>query len=314
MADGASIHRVPAEAATAAESPAAPARLDAVRELRRPAPEAEPPAAPVARPAAEQPASPIVAKPANSSGRDWKRPCLFALLPLALVAGGYFYTTGGRIMSTDNAYVQADMVGVSTDVPGTLVAIEVHDNEAVKKGQILYRLKPDTFQIALDGAKAQLGAVHDQILTLQGSYKLALAQIEQAQADLAFYQTVSSGSRICWRPAPGRRRPSNRAARSRRHAAEDRGREGAGGGEPRPARRRPRAEDRRQPALSAGENRCRQRATRLERHGRAGAVRRRRHQRRRHSRRLLFASLAAGVQPRFDLARSGSRRARRKPN
>ncbi len=190
MADGASIHRVPAEPATAAESPTAPARLDAVRELRRPAPEAEPPAAPAARPAAEQPASPIVAKPANSPGRDWKRPFLFALLPLALVAGGYFYATGGRIASTDNAYIQADIVGVSTDVPGTLVSIEVHDNEAVKKGQILYRLKPDTFQIALDGAKAQLGAVHDQILTLQGSYKLALAQIEQAQADLAFYQTV----------------------------------------------------------------------------------------------------------------------------
>ena len=71
-------------------------------------------------------------------------------------------------MSTDNAYVQADTVGVSTDVAGTVVAIEVHDNEAVRKGQVLYRLKPDSFQIALDGAKAQLGTVHDQVVTPAG--------------------------------------------------------------------------------------------------------------------------------------------------
>jgi membrane fusion protein, multidrug efflux system len=37
-------------------------------------------------------------------------------------------------MSTDNAYVHAQMVNVSTDVAGTVVAIEVHDNEVVKKG------------------------------------------------------------------------------------------------------------------------------------------------------------------------------------
>jgi membrane fusion protein (multidrug efflux system) len=80
------------------------------------------------------------------------------------------------------------MEGVSTDVAGTVVEIDVHDNETVKKGQVLYRLKPDSFQIALDGAKAQLGTVHDQILTLQASYRLALAQIDQAEADLSFFQ------------------------------------------------------------------------------------------------------------------------------
>jgi membrane fusion protein, multidrug efflux system len=65
--------------------------------------------------------------------------------------------TGGRIMSTDNAYVHAQMVNVSTDVAGTVVAIEVHDNEVVKKGQVLYRLRPDMYQIALDGAKSAAG-------------------------------------------------------------------------------------------------------------------------------------------------------------
>jgi membrane fusion protein (multidrug efflux system) len=140
----------------------------------------------------------VVDERANSESRDsktsvrrvTKRPLLFALLPLALAVGGYFYVTGGKVVSTDNAYVQAEMVGVSTDVSGTVVAIEVHDNERVKKGQVLYRLKQDKFQTAFDGAKAKLGTVRDQILTLQASYKLSLAQIVQAEADLSFYQTA----------------------------------------------------------------------------------------------------------------------------
>ena len=84
----------------------------------------------------------VVDERANSESREsktsvrrvTKRPLLFALLPLALAAGGYFYVTGGQVMSTDNAYVQADMVGVSTDVAGTVVAIEVHDNESRQEG------------------------------------------------------------------------------------------------------------------------------------------------------------------------------------
>jgi membrane fusion protein (multidrug efflux system) len=117
------------------------------------------------------------------------RPILFLALPVALVAGGYSYVTGGQIMSSDNAYIQADDIGVSTDVAGTVIEVAVHENEVVKQGQLLYRLRPNTYQIALDGAKAQLGAVHDQILTLQASYKLSEAQIAQAQSDLAYYQT-----------------------------------------------------------------------------------------------------------------------------
>jgi membrane fusion protein, multidrug efflux system len=177
MAEGSSIHRLPPGGAGSA-----------VRELRKAPgePELEAPAQPAPAPTDAAVSAPT-AKGARRRG--WRRPLLFALLPLALIAGGYFYVTGGQVMSTDNAYVQADMIGVSTDVAGTVVAVEVRNNEAVKKDQILYRLNPDTFQIALDGAKAQLGTVHDQVLTLQATYKLALAQVDQAEADLSFYQT-----------------------------------------------------------------------------------------------------------------------------
>ena len=44
----------------------------------------------------------------RSSHRSWLRWALFLLLPIALIAGGYWYVTGGQVMSTDDAYVEAD--------------------------------------------------------------------------------------------------------------------------------------------------------------------------------------------------------------
>lgn len=120
--------------------------------------------------------------------RSLTRPVLFALLPIALVVGGYYYVNGGQVMSTDNAYIQADMVGLTTDVSGIVDQINVHENEAVKAGQVLFSLKPDSFQIALAGAEAQLGAQRNQILNLKASYQQSLTEITQAEADIPYYQ------------------------------------------------------------------------------------------------------------------------------
>lgn len=127
-------------------------------------------------------------QPAKMRKRSLTRPLLFALLPIAVVAGGYFYVTGGQVMETDNAYVQAAMVGISTDVAGTVVEIDVVESQAVKKGDVLYRIRPDSYRTALEGAEAQLGTVRNQVLTLQASYAQAEAQIVQAKADIPFYE------------------------------------------------------------------------------------------------------------------------------
>ncbi|MEP9379190.1 HlyD family secretion protein [Aquabacter sp. CN5-332] len=164
----------------APSAPDAETRITRLETARKPAPEPEAP------PASSSPA----AAPKKASPRGRVRRLLFLALPVALVVGGYFYVTGGQVMTTDNAYVHADTVGVSTDVPGTVVEIAVHDNELVKKGQLLFRLKDDNYRIALAGAEAQLGTVRNQILTLQASYQQALVQIKQAEADLPFYEAT----------------------------------------------------------------------------------------------------------------------------
>jgi membrane fusion protein (multidrug efflux system) len=160
-------------------------------ERREPSFESSTPESPAIPQAPKPQPAPPMAKPAAARPRRRRllRTFLFLLLPLALIVGGYYYVTGGQVMSTDNAYIEANRVGISTDVAGTVIGVEVKNNEIVKKGQVLYRLRPDSFKIALDGAKAQLGTVRNQILTLKASYAQTLAQIQQAQADVPYYQT-----------------------------------------------------------------------------------------------------------------------------
>jgi membrane fusion protein (multidrug efflux system) len=141
------------------------------------------------------PADPAKRSEAVAAAGDHKSPparnqrvrrALFALLPIAALAGAYWYVTGGRIMSTDDAYVQADKVGISTDVSGIVNDVDVHDNQHVSSGQILYRLDPRQFQIALDNAKASLAQTALTIDAMKQDYKRMLsdAAAEQAQLDL----------------------------------------------------------------------------------------------------------------------------------
>jgi membrane fusion protein (multidrug efflux system) len=118
--------------------------------------------------------------------RDWIRRGLFALLPLVLLVGAYFYVTGGQVMSTDDAYVQADKVGISTDVSGIVQDVAVKDNQHVDAGQVLYRLDPRQFQIALDNSKANLAQIALSIEAMKQDYKRMLSDTaaQQAQVDL----------------------------------------------------------------------------------------------------------------------------------
>jgi membrane fusion protein, multidrug efflux system len=118
--------------------------------------------------------------------RERMRWVLFALLPLALIVGAYLYISGGQVMSTDDAYVQADRVGVSTDVSGIVQDVAVKDNQYVAAGQVLYRLDPRQFQIALDNAKANLAQTALSIEAMKQDYKRMVSDVaaQQAQVDL----------------------------------------------------------------------------------------------------------------------------------
>jgi membrane fusion protein (multidrug efflux system) len=115
------------------------------------------------------------------------RGALFLLLPIALIAGVYWYVTGGQAMSTDDAYVEADKVGVSTDVSGIVQAIDVTENQRVETAQVLYRLDDLPFRLALRRAEAQIGIIRNDLNALKANYQDMQAQIRQAQNDIDYY-------------------------------------------------------------------------------------------------------------------------------
>lgn len=118
------------------------------------------------------------------SRRERVRRILFGLLPIVLIIGGLWYVLGGAIMSTDDAYVDAEKVGISTDVAGIVQSVEVADNQHVEAGQILYRLDPRQFQIALDSAKANLAQISLTVDAMKQDYKHMLSDVAAAQAQV----------------------------------------------------------------------------------------------------------------------------------
>jgi membrane fusion protein (multidrug efflux system) len=107
---------------------------------------------------------------------------LFGVLPLALIVGGYWYVTGGQVVTTEDAYVNADKVGLSTDVSGIVQEVDVTENQHVKSGQVLYRLDPRQFQIALDNAKADRAETKLIIESMKQDYRRMQSDVRAGQA------------------------------------------------------------------------------------------------------------------------------------
>ena len=165
-----------------------PAKTAEMPDARRDAPR-ERPERPGETPAAAE-TTPAPAKAAGHSPRRRMRWVLFALLPLALVAGAYWYVTGGQVMSTDDAYVQAETVGVSTDVAGIVQEIDVTENQHVDPGEVLYRLDPRQFQIALDNARANLAQTVLTVDSMKEDYRRMLSDVAAQQAQVGLDQAT----------------------------------------------------------------------------------------------------------------------------
>jgi membrane fusion protein (multidrug efflux system) len=132
--------------------------------------------------------TPAPAHPAPSARQRRLRVVLFLLLPLILIIAFVVYALGGGTISTDDAYVEANTVGVSTDVSGIVAEVYVKENQAVTRGQVLYSLRDKQYRYALDRANAQLDTVRGNLLALQASYRDMQARIAQARYDLGYNQ------------------------------------------------------------------------------------------------------------------------------
>ena len=123
--------------------------------------------------------------------RRWGRLALMLIVPILIALGGaYMWMTSGRYISTDNAYVQQDMTSVSPDVSGRIVAVNVQENQRVRKGDVLFRIDPEPYRIALEQADAALAEARVDVSTKATDTGGAAADLASARADLTLAQAT----------------------------------------------------------------------------------------------------------------------------
>jgi membrane fusion protein (multidrug efflux system) len=157
------------------------------------APPADAPAPPPGAPAPQASAAPNTG--AGAPAKKGPPKPVLVVAALALLVGLYFAWDWWRYarshVTTDNAYVRADVTPVSARIEGTVAAVLVDSNDAVRKGDVLLRLDTTDLEVTLRGAEARLEQAQSQVLAYRAAIKqasaniaMATAETERARADL----------------------------------------------------------------------------------------------------------------------------------
>jgi membrane fusion protein (multidrug efflux system) len=120
--------------------------------------------------------------PQRRKRRMWRLVLMVSVPLLLAVAGAYFWLTGGRYIETDNAYVKQTMAAISSDVAGKIIEVDVRENQKVKVGDVLFKIDPEPFRIAVDQADAALANARLQVKQLHAAYATAEAKLKADQA------------------------------------------------------------------------------------------------------------------------------------
>jgi membrane fusion protein (multidrug efflux system) len=110
-----------------------------------------------------------------------RRPLLIAV-PILLAAGGLAeYLGETRYVATDDAFVRAAKDSINARISGQVVEIAVRDNQPVRKGQLLFRIDPEPYRIAVEQAGARLNSARLSVRALKATYRQQLAQLQSAK-------------------------------------------------------------------------------------------------------------------------------------
>jgi membrane fusion protein (multidrug efflux system) len=139
----------------------------------------------------------VASKPRNRISRRALGPVLMILGIVAVAVGaGTFWMMGGRYVTIDDSYVRAAKETLSTDVSGIVAQVPVKEGQLVQKGQVLLRLDPRQFQIALDGATAAMrgmvSTLNAEKLDYHRMVRDADAKQQMVAADQANYDRMAN--------------------------------------------------------------------------------------------------------------------------
>jgi membrane fusion protein (multidrug efflux system) len=127
--------------------------------------------------------------PLQPRGRSRRKTALVTLASVVVIAGVawglYDWLVASHYESTDNAYVQGNVVQITPQIAGTVQAIYADDTDFVKAGQPLVQLDPSDVRVALDQAESNLAQTVRQVRTLYANNGSLAAQVDLRQADVA---------------------------------------------------------------------------------------------------------------------------------
>jgi membrane fusion protein, multidrug efflux system len=119
--------------------------------------------------------------------RERLRPFLLFGFPLLLaMAGAAYYFAEEPYVSTDDAFVRVAKESINARVSGQVVEVAVKDNQRVRMGQLLFRIDPRPYQIAVDQAEARLGSARLQVGELKATYRQQLVELQSARDSAEF--------------------------------------------------------------------------------------------------------------------------------
>jgi membrane fusion protein, multidrug efflux system len=145
-------------------------------------PQAPAPIGPQAAPKPAAPPAPKLAAPVVARSRGGRRFVLLVVLPLAALALGLmWWLSGGRWVSTDNAYVGADKALITPYVTGPIVAIHVKEGQKVAVGDPLFDIDPAPYRTALALAQGRLAAAKVEFANLRETFTSNIDQIKMGQ-------------------------------------------------------------------------------------------------------------------------------------
>ena len=123
----------------------------------------------------------VAAMPGRSIRERLRRPLMLAVPIVVAAFGAAWYLAEEPYVSTDDAFVRAAKVTINARVAGQAVEIAVRDNEQVRQGQVLFRIDPEPYQIAVDQAEARLASARLQIDGLKATYRQQQAELQSAK-------------------------------------------------------------------------------------------------------------------------------------
>ncbi len=116
-------------------------------------------------------AAPIAAPAPARNKRGLRRALMLGGIVIVLGGTTVAYLNGGRYVGTDDAYVKAAQLTVTTDVSGMVKSVEAHEGQRVAAGDVLFRLDPEPFEIALANAKATELQAEMTVRSLKADYR-----------------------------------------------------------------------------------------------------------------------------------------------